>query len=210
MVERSVVSVLLALIRVERDKIGAAPYDGCLRTLVEGIKPFVVRLGVKWPRAWLPHLRFSCSRFLIWFSICSLLVDGSLVLVGLRGFWSGCAHVLIPVFDEACDGSSSNKFSSSVLIGYGRVVVLVSLTTTSSIWFSLTSQCYIGLLKSFCCGVRRGAIIFKRRSSERPKLLGFRLSVELGSSFCGKRMVRTWLSLPTAVVVVVSAFPVDT
>ncbi|WZZ69908.1 hypothetical protein YC2023_081278 [Brassica napus] len=29
------------------EKIGAAPYDGCLRTLVEGIKPFVVRLGVK-------------------------------------------------------------------------------------------------------------------------------------------------------------------
>ncbi|WZY87050.1 hypothetical protein YC2023_033434 [Brassica napus] len=27
--------------------IGAVPYDGCLRTLVEGIKPFVVRLGVK-------------------------------------------------------------------------------------------------------------------------------------------------------------------
>ncbi|WZY77828.1 hypothetical protein YC2023_024212 [Brassica napus] len=27
--------------------IGAAPYDGCLRTLVEGIKPFVVRFGVK-------------------------------------------------------------------------------------------------------------------------------------------------------------------
>ncbi|KAF2573351.1 hypothetical protein F2Q70_00004308 [Brassica cretica] len=32
---------------VELDKIGAVPYDGCLRTLVEGIKPFVVRLGVK-------------------------------------------------------------------------------------------------------------------------------------------------------------------
>ncbi|KAF2612568.1 hypothetical protein F2Q70_00011650 [Brassica cretica] len=31
----------------QRDKIGAAPYDGCLRTLVEGIKPFVVLLGVK-------------------------------------------------------------------------------------------------------------------------------------------------------------------
>ena len=45
--KRSVVSGLLALLRVERDKIGAAPYDGCLRTLVEGIKPFVVRLGVK-------------------------------------------------------------------------------------------------------------------------------------------------------------------
>ncbi|KAF3583555.1 hypothetical protein F2Q69_00027492 [Brassica cretica] len=44
---RSVVSGLLALLKVERDKIGAAPYDGCVRTLVEGIKPFVVRLGVK-------------------------------------------------------------------------------------------------------------------------------------------------------------------
>ncbi|KAF3552172.1 hypothetical protein DY000_02007774 [Brassica cretica] len=44
---RSVVSGLLALLKVERDKIGAAPYDGCLRTLVEGIKPFVVRLEVK-------------------------------------------------------------------------------------------------------------------------------------------------------------------
>ncbi|KAF2552527.1 hypothetical protein F2Q68_00034652 [Brassica cretica] len=32
---------------MERDKIGAAPYDGCLHTLVEGIKPFVIRLGVK-------------------------------------------------------------------------------------------------------------------------------------------------------------------
>lgn len=41
------VSGLLALLSVERDKIGAAPYYGCLRTLVEGIKPFVVRLGVK-------------------------------------------------------------------------------------------------------------------------------------------------------------------
>ncbi|KAF3560891.1 hypothetical protein DY000_02013746 [Brassica cretica] len=44
---RSVVSGLLALLKVERDKIGAAPYDGRLRSLVEGIKPFVVRLGVK-------------------------------------------------------------------------------------------------------------------------------------------------------------------
>ncbi|KAF3559159.1 hypothetical protein F2Q69_00013090 [Brassica cretica] len=47
-VATSVVSGLLALLRVELDKIGAAPYDGCLRTLVDGIKPFVVRLGVKW------------------------------------------------------------------------------------------------------------------------------------------------------------------
>ena len=41
------VSGLLALLKVEHDKIGAAPYDGCLRTLVEGIKPYVVRIGVK-------------------------------------------------------------------------------------------------------------------------------------------------------------------
>ena len=41
------VSGLLALLKVERDKIGAAPYDGCLCTLVEGIKPFVVCFGVK-------------------------------------------------------------------------------------------------------------------------------------------------------------------
>ena len=45
--KRSVVSGILALQRVERDKIGAAPYDACLRTIVEGIKPFVFRLGVK-------------------------------------------------------------------------------------------------------------------------------------------------------------------
>uniref|UniRef100_A0A0D3E918 Uncharacterized protein n=1 Tax=Brassica oleracea var. oleracea TaxID=109376 RepID=A0A0D3E918_BRAOL len=44
---RSVASGLLALLNVERDKIGAAPYDGCLCTLVTGVKPFVVRLGVK-------------------------------------------------------------------------------------------------------------------------------------------------------------------
>ena len=45
--KRSMVSDLLALLRVERDKIRATPYDGCLRTLVERIKPFIVRLGVK-------------------------------------------------------------------------------------------------------------------------------------------------------------------
>ena len=41
------VSGLLALLKVQRDKIGAAPYDSCLRTHVEGIKPFVVCLGVQ-------------------------------------------------------------------------------------------------------------------------------------------------------------------
>ena len=32
---------------MEHEKIGSAPYDGCLCTLVEGIKPFVVCFGVK-------------------------------------------------------------------------------------------------------------------------------------------------------------------
>ena len=43
----SVLCGLLALLIVERDKIGAAPYDSYLRTLVEGIKHSVVRFGVK-------------------------------------------------------------------------------------------------------------------------------------------------------------------
>ncbi|KAF3527759.1 hypothetical protein DY000_02039792 [Brassica cretica] len=40
-------SGLFTLLKVECDKIRAAPREGCLLTLVEGIKPFVVRLGVK-------------------------------------------------------------------------------------------------------------------------------------------------------------------
>ena len=35
------------LMRMKCEKIGVAPYKGCLLTLVEGIKPFVVRPGVK-------------------------------------------------------------------------------------------------------------------------------------------------------------------
>ncbi|WZZ44769.1 hypothetical protein YC2023_041028 [Brassica napus] len=37
----------LSLLKVECDKIRAAPCEGCLRTLVEGIKTFIVRPGVK-------------------------------------------------------------------------------------------------------------------------------------------------------------------
>ncbi|KAF3518295.1 hypothetical protein DY000_02059935 [Brassica cretica] len=44
---RSIISGLLVLLRVECDKIGAAPCEGCLRTLVEGIKPFLVCPGVE-------------------------------------------------------------------------------------------------------------------------------------------------------------------
>ncbi|KAF3597970.1 hypothetical protein DY000_02022543 [Brassica cretica] len=49
LVQLAKMTLTLGLIRlfVESDKIGAAPYDGCLRTHVEGIKPFVVRFGVK-------------------------------------------------------------------------------------------------------------------------------------------------------------------
>ncbi|KAF2571650.1 hypothetical protein F2Q70_00003132 [Brassica cretica] len=41
----SVVCGLLVLLRVECDKV--VPCEGCLRILVEGIKPFVVRPGVE-------------------------------------------------------------------------------------------------------------------------------------------------------------------
>ncbi|KAF3522114.1 hypothetical protein F2Q69_00047402 [Brassica cretica] len=47
LVATSVISGLLVLLRVECDKIGAAPCEGCLRTLVEGIKPFLVCPGVE-------------------------------------------------------------------------------------------------------------------------------------------------------------------
>ena len=39
-------SGLFTLLKVESDKIRAAPCEGWLRTLVAGIKPFVVRPGV--------------------------------------------------------------------------------------------------------------------------------------------------------------------
>uniref|UniRef100_A0A0D3CR94 Uncharacterized protein n=1 Tax=Brassica oleracea var. oleracea TaxID=109376 RepID=A0A0D3CR94_BRAOL len=52
---RSVVCGLLVLLRVKCDKIGAAPCEGCLRTLVEGIKPFVVRPGVEILKTFFPQ-----------------------------------------------------------------------------------------------------------------------------------------------------------
>ena len=61
--KRSVVSGLFALLRVERDKIGAAPNDGYLRTLVEGIKPFVVRFGVKVLMTYFPARSLRSSLF---------------------------------------------------------------------------------------------------------------------------------------------------
>ena len=40
-------SGLFTLLKVERDMIRAVPCEVCLRTLVEGIKPFVVCFGVE-------------------------------------------------------------------------------------------------------------------------------------------------------------------
>ncbi|KAF3485915.1 hypothetical protein F2Q69_00054250 [Brassica cretica] len=94
---------------------------------------------------------------------CSCSVAGScssLVLVGVRGFWSGCALVLIPVFAEACDGSSSNNFSSSVLVGYGCVVLCAgwaqvrsTVVATRFAWTgTLYRPCFEALSKLFSGG----------------------------------------------------------
>ena len=40
-------SGLFTLLKANCNKIRAVPCEGCLRTLVEGIKPFVVHLGVE-------------------------------------------------------------------------------------------------------------------------------------------------------------------
>ena len=40
-------SGMFTLLKVECDKIWAAPCEGCLQTLVDRIKPFVVRPGVE-------------------------------------------------------------------------------------------------------------------------------------------------------------------
>uniref|UniRef100_A0A0D3BVT1 Uncharacterized protein n=1 Tax=Brassica oleracea var. oleracea TaxID=109376 RepID=A0A0D3BVT1_BRAOL len=77
---KSVVSGLLALLRMERDKIGAAPYDGYLRTLVEGIKPFVVLLGVKALMTCFPARPLRSSLYVE--VIMHVAADG--ILYGLR------------------------------------------------------------------------------------------------------------------------------
>ena len=84
------VSGLLALLKVERDKFGAAPYDGCLRTLVEGIKPFVVRLGVKVCMTSFP-VRPLRSGFYVEV-IRHVAADG--ILYGCRGKTTSC-HLVI-------------------------------------------------------------------------------------------------------------------
>ncbi|CAN7049424.1 unnamed protein product [Brassica rapa subsp. trilocularis] len=89
----------------------------------------------------------------------------------------GCklAHVLHSILVGASDGFSSSSFSSSVLDGYERVVVLVSLTVTISVRSPLTCQHYLGLLEPLvvvCEAIvcRLGSVYGVRRL--RPFLLG--------------------------------------
>ena len=72
------------------DKIGAAPYDGCLRTLVEGIKPFVVRLGVKVLMTSFPVGPLWSSFYVA--VIRRVAADG--ILYGCRGKTTSCRLVI--------------------------------------------------------------------------------------------------------------------
>ena len=84
------VNGFLALLKIERDKIGAAPYDGCLRTLVEGIKPFVVRLGVKVLMTSFPVGPLWSSFYVA--VIRRVAADG--ILYGCRGKTTSCRLVI--------------------------------------------------------------------------------------------------------------------
>ena len=76
-------------------------------------------------------------------------VGTSCSVVEFSGFRLGISLVLHSILAGASDGFSSSSFSSSVLDGYGRVMVLVSLTVTACVRSSLTSQNYMGLLELF-------------------------------------------------------------
>ncbi|KAL0646834.1 hypothetical protein Bca4012_045125 [Brassica carinata] len=86
-------------------------------------------------------------------SFSALVVSSSLgslsigVVCAGGSFYHGGGLVLHSILAGASDGFSSSSFSSSVLDGYGRVMVLVSLTVTACVWSSLTSQHYMGLLE---------------------------------------------------------------
>ena len=76
--------------RSSKSKIGAAPYDGCLRTLVEGIKPFVVRLGVNVLITSFPARPLRSSFYVEVFR--SVAADG--ILYGCRRKTTSC-HLVI-------------------------------------------------------------------------------------------------------------------
>lgn len=83
-----------------------------------------------------------------------------------------CALDLIYVIVLASDGSNITNFSLSVTDSFGRVVFLVSLTATSSVRPSLTSQHLTGLFELHA--VVRVAIVC-------------RMEYEGCSSFCSDR-----------------------
>ena len=102
-------------------------------------------------------------------------VGTSCSVVEFSGFRLGISLVLHFMLAGASDGFSSSSFSSSVLDGYGRVMVLVSLTVTISVRSPLTSQHYLGLLEPLvvvCEAIvcRLGSVYGVRRL--RPFLLG--------------------------------------
>uniref|UniRef100_A0A0D3BHE9 Uncharacterized protein n=1 Tax=Brassica oleracea var. oleracea TaxID=109376 RepID=A0A0D3BHE9_BRAOL len=103
---------------------GAAPYEGCLRTIVEGIKPFVVRLGVKMLTIFLNRLshlakdtcfKRALVRMIVWSSKMAFLSRKGLVLtlrlrnilVCLRMF---AAKIGVPVYDRGVRTEGSRKF----------------------------------------------------------------------------------------------------
>ncbi|KAG5396309.1 hypothetical protein IGI04_018123 [Brassica rapa subsp. trilocularis] len=89
------------------------------------------------------------------------------------------------------DGSSSTNFSSLVLDGFGRVVVLVSLTAASSVRLFA----HIPASQSSRRAVLMRAIIFKSGSSERPKLPGSDSRLNLARLFAasgGADLVELW------------------
>ncbi|KAG5411634.1 hypothetical protein IGI04_007953 [Brassica rapa subsp. trilocularis] len=92
--------------------------------------------------------RTSSSRFMICFPGLILSEVGtSCSVVEFSGFRLGISLVLHFMLAGASDGFSSSSFSSSVLDGYRRVMVLVFLTVTACVRSSLTSQHYMGLLE---------------------------------------------------------------
>ncbi|KAF2554098.1 hypothetical protein F2Q68_00037216 [Brassica cretica] len=92
--------------------------------------------------------RTSSSLFMIYFPGLILSEVGtSCSVVDFSGFRLGISLVLHSILAGASDDFSSSSFSSSVLDGYGRVMVLVSLTVTACVRSSFTSQHYMDLLK---------------------------------------------------------------
>uniref|UniRef100_A0A0D3BGZ8 Uncharacterized protein n=1 Tax=Brassica oleracea var. oleracea TaxID=109376 RepID=A0A0D3BGZ8_BRAOL len=83
--ELMVGSGLFTLLKVECDKIRVAPCEGCLRTLVEGIKHFVVHPGVEILRTCFPRKDYklsSCNLTLGCLILCLEMLEISVLDLG--------------------------------------------------------------------------------------------------------------------------------